>query len=188
MKIREIITTGTLMKFIVATFLLSNPFILCAAPVQNSEIFTPESLNSGMSLDSDGYHFEIMESEGAASLVAKSQTGAKKIVKIQEAGFSRLERLFYTKSHACGISSVDVIIQLGPDENDDIKKRNYYRIVFSKDIKSVISEFFDPSIAAANAVLPLQTVENLKNNDTKDMITCEGTKPVVKQLASPKRY
>lgn len=175
------------MKLIAATFLLSTPFLLYAAPAQNSEIFTPESLNSGMSLESDGYHFEVMESEGAASLVAKAPTGAKKTVRLQEAGFSKLERLFYTKSHACGISSVDVIIQLGPDENDDIKYRSYYRIVFSKDLKSVISEFFDPSISAANAVLPLQTVENLKNNGTKEMITCEGTKPFVKQLASPKR-
>ncbi|MBN6149859.1 hypothetical protein JR065_05870 [Xanthomonas sp. AmX2] len=169
------------MRILALVLLLPASFLLQAKAPQNSEIFTPESLSSGMSLEANGYRFEIVESGGVTALLAKSPSGMKKTVELHDAGFSRPERLFYVKSHGCNIESIDVVIQFAPEPNEDIKYRNYYRIVFAKDMSSVVSEFFDPSVAAANAVLPIQSVRNLEDKYTKEKITCKGSKPIVEE-------
>lgn len=175
------------MTRLVLTLLLSTPTLLHAGALQSSEIFTPETLNSGMSLTSDGFYFEITGSGGASALLAKSPSGSTKEVKLPNAGFSKPERLFYVRSYGCEAESIDVIIQLAPESNDDIKYRNYYRIIFSKDITSVISQFFDPSVSAANAVLPIQSVKNLESTYTKEKIICSGSKPIVEKQAKYKK-
>ncbi len=167
------------MKKLVLALLLLMPLALRAEMAQNSEIFTPETLSGGMSLESNGYRFEIIKSEEMNILLAKSPAGIKKEVKLPAAGFSRPERLFYVKSYGCGAESIDVVIQLAPEPDDDVKYRSYYRIILSKDMSLVVSEFFDPSVSTVNAVLPIQSVKGLGNIDGREKIICHGPKPVV---------
>ncbi|KAB7769644.1 hypothetical protein CKY51_05715 [Xanthomonas maliensis] len=133
-----------------------------------------------MSLDSHGYRFEIVRDEETTSLLAKSPAGKEQSVALGPAGFSNIERLFYVESHGCGSASIDVVLQLGPEANDDILRRSYYRVMFSRDLSSVVSAFFDPSVDAANAVLPIQTVKDIVSSEHKEFIACDGSAPVVK--------
>ncbi|MCD7099390.1 hypothetical protein [Stenotrophomonas sp. MMGLT7] len=162
-----------------AVLLLTSCFAYAEVP-SGSEIFTPETLSKGMSVESDGYKFEVEHSRDGTYLLARASSGKINKVKLPEAGLSNMERLFYVSSNGCGGKSVDAVIQIGPESHADLEFRSFYRIIFSRDLSSVISEFFDPSVSVVNAVLPIQTVEGIEDKETKEKIVCEGSKPIVK--------
>ncbi|WP_341809235.1 hypothetical protein WMO32_19520 [Xanthomonas oryzae pv. oryzicola] len=168
------------MKILISIILSLVFFPAHANPQDGAQIFIPEKLSEGMSLKANGYRFEIVRDEENTSLIARSPAGKEETVKLGKAGFSKIERLFYLESHGCGSESIDIVIQVGPEANDEIIRRSYYRIIFSREITKVISKFFDPSVDAANAVLPIQTVEGLVSSESKDFISCNGSRPIVK--------
>ncbi|MFT4256658.1 MAG: hypothetical protein QM599_06855 [Pseudoxanthomonas sp.] len=125
------------------------------------------------------YKFSLDESMSGKKIVGSFSEEEKIKYNLPEAGFDKVERLFVLESHGCGGNSIDLVIQIGPGNQADIRTRDYYRIVFSVDLKSVVSSFYDPSISAANAVLPLQSVEGMPSPATGEKITCNDSVPTV---------
>lgn len=165
-----------------ALVLLMASCAAAACPVElraGAELFVPPGINSPMSVEIQSYKFSLHESESGKLVSGAFSGGAEIEHALSEAGFDKVERIFALESHGCDGNSVDLVIQTGPGKNADVRTRSHYRIVFSMDLSAVIAEFYDPSISAANAVLPLQSVEGMSDPETGERIICNGTTPVV---------
>ncbi|WP_457009873.1 hypothetical protein [Luteimonas sp. A537] len=132
-----------------------------------------------MTVEISEYKFSLSEAENDYVINGYGPKGSSIEHKLSHAEFQSSERLFAMRSYACNSSTIDLVIQIGPTKNADIFKRDYYRVVFSPELGSVIAQFYDPSIAEANAVLPLQSVEGLVKGKTGMKIACNGTMPIV---------
>ncbi|WP_457007985.1 hypothetical protein [Luteimonas sp. A537] len=137
-------------------------------------------IDRGMLIKTSEYQFELKPSPDQFYVIeGTSGNGARIKHKLMEPHFSRAERMFVVENHSCGAKHIDLVIQTGPSQNADIIERNYYRVVFSQDLSSVVSEFFDPSVAVANAVLPLQTIGVIAKESTEIEISCKDNSPIV---------
>lgn len=144
-----------------------------------AEIFTAEGLAQPMSVETAEYKFSLIESGNSYLVSGSGPDGAMIEYRLPHAEFQTSERLFVLRSYACGTSTVDLILQLGPPEHADMEERNHYRLVFSDDLASVVAKFYDPSVSSVHAVLPLQSVEGIVDADTGRAISCNGTTPSV---------
>ncbi|NZA28123.1 hypothetical protein H0E84_17225 [Luteimonas sp. SJ-92] len=152
----------------------------CSAKLPvGAELFVPPGLSSPMSVEIRDYKFSLRESDSGKLVTGTFSGGSDIEHSLAQAGFDKVERIFALESHGCGSNSIDLVIQTGPEKTADIHTRNHYRIVFSADLSTVITEFFDPSVSAANAVLPLQSVEGISDPTTGARIVCIGTTPAV---------
>lgn len=66
------------------------------------------------------------------------------------------DRLYLQRSHLCGRGFVDLVLRIPPPRYGDIRSYSYERLVFSDDLSQLVTQMQDGSVAAANAVLPLQ--------------------------------
>jgi hypothetical protein len=153
--------------------------------VGDGELFKPARLGDPISIETREYRFSVTESGESSVVAGKSASGDSIKHELPHIWTNKIERLFALESQGCGGNSIDLVIQIGPGRNADVAKRIYYRIAFSRDLGRVIAEFYDPSVSATNAVLPIQSVEGAPDPDTGQMIICDGPKPSVKQSQRP---
>uniref|UniRef100_UPI0033416349 hypothetical protein n=1 Tax=Castellaniella defragrans TaxID=75697 RepID=UPI0033416349 len=148
-----------------------------------AEIFMREDPDNPMTVEKDKYRFTLNHPGSYSGTMIKGEiSGEVKITHaVDGATFQHAERLFALNSHGCGGRSIDLVIQLGPGKYGDIQQRDYYRIVFSTDLESVISEFYDPSVSALNAVFPIQSIEGTPSPETGEKIICKGDIPIVER-------
>lgn len=148
---------------------------------QGAELFTPPGLDGILSVETAEYRFGLspVGDGGGYVLDGEGPSGAAISQPLGDDSPMQPDRLFLIDSNGCGGASIDLVIRLAPPETGDLRQYNYYRVVMQPDLGAIIAEFYDPSIAAANAVLPLQTVEDMRDPSTGQAITCEGTVPVV---------
>lgn len=154
----------------------------------DAEIFFKGASDESMNFIMDDYTFTLTNSRSTQGKVIEAKLLGKLVFKIEDDNqfFNYAERLFALESHGCGRTTIDLVIQMGPGKYGDVITRRYYRYVFSKNLKSLISEFHDPSVLALNAVLPIQTVENIPSPKNGRAITCKGSVPVVETVPEPR--
>lgn len=155
---------------------------------QNSELFMRGTIDRPMTVKKDNYTFTIEYSASTQGKEIKAKLLGRSILKIlnDNPSLDNTERLFILESHGCNRKTIDLVIQTGPRKNDDIITRSYYRYVFSPDLKFLVSEFYDPSILAINAVLPIQTVEGIPSPEDGMAIVCKDNVPVVETISEPR--
>lgn len=88
-------------------------------------------------------------------------------------------RIFTVESDFCGEKTVDLVLQMEPSRHSETQRWRYYRVVFSSDLGEAVSEFYDPSVAAVNAVVPMQAAEGLPDPYLNGKIVCDGSTPKV---------
>ncbi len=161
---------------IVVVCLLSWPSL--AEIPMGVEVFKRPGLASPMEIRTERYRFTIENIDGVHFIKAEG-FGTHIAHEVRDGGVKNVRRLFVVESHACGESFVDLVLQMDPSRNEESPRRSYYRIVFSSDLGRTVSEFYDPSVAAVHAVLPLQNVEGLEEPDLGGKILCDGATPEV---------
>ncbi|WP_158685914.1 hypothetical protein [Achromobacter spanius] len=173
------------LKFAVA-LLAALPFTSLAeyAIPSNAELFMREMTGRPMTVKKGNYAFTIENASSTRGKAIEAKLMGKSILKItnDDPNLENTERLFAVESHGCNENTIDLVIQTGPRKNDDIITRSYYRYVFSIDLKSIVAEFYDPSVLALNAVLPIQTVEGIPSPEDGKKIVCKDDIPVVVSL------
>ncbi|WP_202905359.1 hypothetical protein, partial [Luteimonas abyssi] len=143
------------------------------------EVYTIAGLDAPMKIEKKDYQFYLYENDGSHSISGRRSNGKEIDHTIDDAGVGRVERIFAIDSQPCGTSSIDLVLQIAPSPSSESDRRNYYRIVFDSNLDNVVSEFYDPSIAAVNAILPLQSVEGTTDSETGRKIICNGSKPEI---------
>lgn len=147
-----------------------------------------EMIDRPMTIKKGNYTFTTEKTSSFRGNVIEAKLLGKSMLRIEDdnPSLDNAERLFALESHGCDHTTIDLVIQMGPGKNGDIITRSYYRYVFSTDLKSVISEFYDPSVLAVNAVLPIQTVEGIPSPEDGGRIVCRGNVPVVETIPVPR--
>src|SRR5690625_1287876 len=161
---------------VLACFL--SPLCLAEVPI-GVEVFKKPGLRSPMEIKTSSYHFTVEESHGMHLIKGMHVHGGSVAHEIHDGGVKNVRRLFVLESHACGAKFIDLVLQMEPGEYEESGHWRYYRIVFSSDLTEVVSEFYDPSVSAIYAVLPIQNVEGLEEPELGSKIVCDGPVPTV---------
>lgn len=141
------------------------------------EIFKRPGLGTPMEIKTSRYGFSIENKDGTHFIKGTHPNGSNILHTIRDGGVKNIQRIFLVESHFCGEKFVDLVLQMNPSRYEETQQRSYYRIVFSSDLSSVISEFYDPSVAAVNAIVPMQSAEGVPSPDLDGELVCDGSTP-----------
>ena len=165
------------MFFLASTLLFSAP---CSAEIPlGTEIFKRPGLGTPMEIKTSRYIFSINQIDGAHLIEGEHPNGNSITHTVEDGGVKNIQRAFVVESHFCGAKFIDLVLQMGPGRHDETQQLSYYRIIFSSDLGSVVSEFYDPSVAAVNGVLPMQSAVGVPSPDLGGEIVCDGSTPKV---------
>ena len=141
------------------------------------EVFKMPGVNNPMGIETADYSFSTWDSDAGYQIRGGHSNGNHISHTAKYGGINNVERVFLIESYFCGVKSVDLVLQMGPLRHAESQRRTYYRIVFASDLSEVVSEFYDPSVAAVNAVIPMQSAEGTPEPELGGEIVCDGPTP-----------
>ncbi|MGO1541839.1 MAG: hypothetical protein ACTH0Y_02150 [Luteimonas sp.] len=167
------------MKIILLIFgLLIHTSCPAAIPL-GAEVFKRPGINNPMGIETANYNFSTRNSDDGYKIQGTHSNGNHISHTTKYGVINNVERIFVVESYFCDAESVDLVLQMGPLRHAETQRRMYYRIVFASDFSEVISEFYDPSVAAVNAVVPMQSAEGTPEPELGGEIVCDGSTPNV---------
>lgn len=146
-----------------------------------AEFFLPPGLDGIMAVESDDVRFALLPNEGDFTVEAAQGDRPPASFDWPDSAPLNPDRLFLARSRACGTETADLIIRLVPPELADLQDYTYYRMVFAPDLTQILTHFYDPTVAAFNAVLPLQKVIGDAHQGEDTALVCDGSLPVVSE-------
>lgn len=143
------------------------------------EVFRRAGLDAPMKIETSNHSFSVWSSDDGYHIRGRHSNGNRIAHTTMHGGINNVDRVFMVESYFCGEKFVDLVLQMNPLRHAETQRRRYYRIVFSSDLTEVVSEFYDPSVAAVNAVAPMQAVEGIPEPELGGQIVCDGSTPKV---------